>query len=526
MGTMHFVANDSDDLADMDRWEGTPVKLVGMVLMVATLSLAFRPASVVTFKPLSEDGYYALNVSKNIARGLGITIDGVHATNGFQPLFTFLCVPAFMLSEDDVLGVRAVLALEGCFLLATAYLLGSIARDAIQEAAPRLAKRAFWYTATIYLASITILRMHMNGLETGATLFFYCLAWRYYQRTGKWSWKSQCGLGVILGLLVLTRIDTVFLVILAACMPLMIKKRPWKTRLGWLLTVGGTALLISAPWWCYNLIGFGSLMPSSGKAQQALALSLDRVVVALKAIVQLAVPFFYLGRFADSVDVAARVAILVAGTFLIRRWWPAPRRPIWNERCPVRGRTLEFAFLMLLSTGILVVWYVVDFWTVHFYPRYFAPILLPTVVVTGWLAARASLSWPRLAAGTVAAMCALSLWSIGLWWMGYLDTGDSFIRIAVPLVKSHVPPHDYVAAAQSGTLGFFRDRVVNVDGKVNPEALKHQKDMRAYLRSRQVLWFCDWDGYCRRYLGAIPEDHGWRLVAKADAFRLYHYGPP
>ena len=91
-------------------------------------------------------------------------------------------------------------------------------------------------------------------------------------------------------------------------------------------------------------------------------------------------------------------------------------------------------------------------------------------------------------------------------------------------MRDHVPPGDEVAAGQSGTLGFFRERVVNPDGKVNREALAYQANMGDYLRRRGVKWFVDWQHYAERYLGPDPAAHGWRLVATRADFRLYRHG--
>jgi hypothetical protein len=41
----------------------------------------------------------------------------------------------------------------------------------------------------------------------------------------------------------------------------------------------------------------------------------------------------------------------------------------------------------------------------------------------------------------------------------------------VEWVADHLDETHWVAAFQSGTLGFFHDRTLNLDGKVNPEAL-------------------------------------------------------
>jgi hypothetical protein len=93
----------------------------------------------------------------------------------------------------------------------------------------------------------------------------------------------------------------------------------------------------------------------------------------------------------------------------------------------------------------------------------------------------------------------------------------------VALVREHVPPGERVAAGQTGTLGFFRDRVVNLDGKVNRAALAWQARMWDYLAQEHVVWFCDWQDYAERYLGPDPAAHGWRLIATRADFRLYHH---
>jgi hypothetical protein len=95
----------------------------------------------------------------------------------------------------------------------------------------------------------------------------------------------------------------------------------------------------------------------------------------------------------------------------------------------------------------------------------------------------------------------------------------------VRLVQASVPPEATVAAGQTGTLGYFRDRVLNLDGKVNGEALRYQDRMPEYLDARGVRWFCDMRGYVDRYLGPRPEEHGWGLVAEAGLFRLYSRNP-
>ncbi len=99
------------------------------------------------------------------------------------------------------------------------------------------------------------------------------------------------------------------------------------------------------------------------------------------------------------------------------------------------------------------------------------------------------------------------------------------------LAREYVPAGERVAAGQTGTLGYFRDDVVNLDGKVNVEALKYQTHMWDYLREQNIRYFIDWPHYANKYLGVpigandVPaaEHNGWRRVAERNYFYVYEY---
>ena len=100
--------------------------------LVVALALCFRPEGDLPGAPLTEDGFYSLSVARHAALGHGLTIDGETWTNGFQPLFTLLTIPAFALAGGDRFeALRYVLALHWLFFLATALLLGAIVRDTV-----------------------------------------------------------------------------------------------------------------------------------------------------------------------------------------------------------------------------------------------------------------------------------------------------------------------------------------------------------------------------------------------------------
>ena len=78
-----------------------------------------------------------------------------------------------------------------------------------------------------------------------------------------------------------------------------------------------------------------------------------------------------------------------------------------------------------------------------------------------------------------------------------------------------------VAAAQTGTLGYFRRHVINLDGKVNPDTLRIRERARAYLDAQNVDWFVDWQYNVSRFLGQVPRENGWELVDARERFELY-----
>jgi hypothetical protein len=66
----------------------------------------------------------------------------------------------------------------------------------------------------------------------------------------------------------------------------------------------------------------------------------------------------------------------------------------------------------------------------------------------------------------------------------------------VEWVHANVPDDVWVAAIQTGTLGYFHDRTRNLDGKVSPEALAARLEGRTfrYVLDKRVAYVTDWVG--------------------------------
>src|SRR5258708_26026533 len=237
---------------------GRVLKGLALLLALLTLSLSFREKSLLLHPPLSEDGYYSMTIARNIAGGRGVSVDGRTPTNGFQPLFTFLSVPVFLLAGPDrILGVRLFLALHWLFYVATAAALGRILRDALDPRDARGRELAPWCAAALYLCLFPVFGHHFNGLETGCLLLSYAVVLRYAQTHALKTPAETAILGALLGLAVLSRIDAVFFVILVCGYLFGSGEGRAGARLRPAAAAAAAAFLVSSPWWLYSVLAFG-----------------------------------------------------------------------------------------------------------------------------------------------------------------------------------------------------------------------------------------------------------------------------
>jgi hypothetical protein len=508
---------DQELAAGRAAWRRGAWTAFGLVVLVL-VSLALRPDPRVADVPFLEDGYYAFTVSDNLAAGDGLTIDGEHLTNGFQPLFTIVSAPLFL--AGDELALRLVMLAQVALYVAAGLLLGRIVASARGPALGGREGVVVPLVAVLFLSAAFLMRTSANGLETGALLFMYVLWWRRYQLRGMATVRDAAALGVVAGLTVLTRIDATFVVALfAAATVLWAADRREALRRA--AAFAGVAALVSAPWWLYNTLAFGSPMPTSGSAQTEWRFEVGRFGELFGALAQAASPWFYLGvRFQPAWPVAAVVAVAAGGV-----WWfllrgqgepPAPEDPQQLRRAD------RFAQVLVVGGGLLATYYVASSWATHFYPRYLALLALPALYLWSRFVLSFTARWPKLGVLGIAAIMLVGTVQVLILWTEEGPNGNPMLRDQVPLVERTVPAGELVAAGQSGTLGFYRDGVVNLDGKVNPDAYEAREHMAAYLAEQGVTWLCDWDGYVQSYVGEDPEAAGWVEVDREGDFGCWH----
>lgn len=509
-------------------------KLLFRVLMLAMIGgLAFRLFPIVTGQPalsqffMTEDGYLLLTVARNMAIGLGMSVsDGTIVTNGVQPLVTFLFTLPYLLTGGDkvasLIGVHLIAA--GAALGGAVALRGFAARVLVRQDDNPLWP---WLVAALWFTGPLLVLHTMNGLETGLYTLMILLTLlqfaRVLERGPEAGLGARLALGALCGLTFLARNDAVFLVtavfFLWGFQEWLGQRMRFVEVLGRVVPAGLVSLVIAAPWLIHNKLRFGSIVPISGSAQSVNAEFGQNAVLLPSKFFEDLFPMLpipeSIERSAPVVAVTTVVVLAVLGWFLFRCW----RRG---------GRIRVVVAAYVLHGLALSAYYGLTFGAAHFLGRYMAPLapLMILAAVSVLLDIAYALGGPRrgddLAAG--AGLAALLLSALLL------------VRLVLPgnhvhehfqvvnWVERNVPETTWVGAVQTGTLGYWHDRTINLDGKVNPAALAAREqsgDVLDYVVASDIDYLADWPGILQfTQRGNAAFDDAFEVVVNDPAARL------
>lgn len=445
----------------------------------------------------TEDGYLMQTIARNMALGLGMsTAAGTIPTNGTQPLFTFVSAGLHALAAAD--KTRAMLFVQLVSVLiasAAAWVLWRLGRLVLGSSRDGSVVAAL--AASVWFASANGVRHSMNALETGlyalvALLIVYAfvlLATRPVSRP----WLGAAGLGILLGAAFWTRNDAVFLV-LAACLARLTVAPAGPasgvvSRLRDATLMGAVAVAVATPWLWYNYTSFGHIMPISGQSQSLHARLGGNLGAAVVNLTEYISVVFQLPRRLEGdgrVVLACGALILCTAAGLVqvlRRGTPQQKAAAW---------------LAGLFSLFLVAFYGGYFGAGYFMSRYLfvlSPLLALLVVGAACRALGSQPERRRVALGAAAAVAALAAivpLNVRLYRHG---TNNMHFQV-VDWVSENVAADAWVGAVQTGTLGYFHDRTINLDGKVNPEALAAESQGRLlqYVADGPIQYLADWVG--------------------------------
>lgn len=479
------------------------ILLGGLLLLNLLLRLfvvAFQPLAALDGLFIPDDAYLSLTLARNIARGLG-PLYGFDYTNGFQPLYVFLMVPAYWIwPTDPVLPVRAALILLVIFdTLALLMLYRLVEMRSRSRVTPALVAVAWIFNPYIICTTL-------NGLETIISMFFIILVFYIFYRAhgavpgqgGRRSPKWDFTLGLALGLAVFARIDNLFL---APIILLGLACGHWRQpdalrrialRAG-LMALG--ALLVYLPWLAYSFYYTGDLYPISGKAVRHMSMNIP-VGEGQSLYTELYRPMISSGlRVAYGCNRLCLNLILALFmiTLLTRRLTP----PLEAAR-----RILEY-YPILLFSGALFLAYVFYIFAPWYFGRYLFPSILPPLVCLGAVTDVLATGIPSGRVKTLGLVFLFVVVVAGQAGSGgfrtFYATHDTRLAGYMNLglwAKGHFMDGTVVGCGQTGALGYFADnlKVINLDGVVNKachQALVRKRGLD-YIRRRGIEYVIGW----------------------------------
>ncbi|MBM4337823.1 MAG: hypothetical protein FJ108_18195, partial [Deltaproteobacteria bacterium] len=217
----------------------------------------------------ADDAYYYLVIAGNAATGHGFTMDRISPTNGFQPLWMWLLVPIARLVGDDAnLLLLVVQGICVAIFAVAGGLLCGLLRAQIGRVPALIAGLLLFFPR--------IENALLSGMEAALLLSIFAALLIEALRSGALSnpepRASDARTGALVGLLMLARLDSVFVALaLAAWVGVqglahgegtLVERLLRTARKG--LGVFWPAVLLLVPYLAWNRLEFGHFVPISG----------------------------------------------------------------------------------------------------------------------------------------------------------------------------------------------------------------------------------------------------------------------
>tara|TARA_B100000242_G_C43040356_1_gene485310 strand:+ start:692 stop:2284 length:1593 start_codon:yes stop_codon:yes gene_type:complete len=485
----------------------------GLILAYGIFLSIFSPADFPTSmkagfmpylsdKPVGEDGFYMLDLAWNVASNKGLSYAGL-PTTGTQPLVTFIYsllawININFLGANKWLLVRHIILFGTFTHIIFSYLMGCICTLLYKKQNNNIL--IFSIGSSLTLFSFGLYRISTYGLETG----FYLLGLAYFflfllinlKKGHKLNVFNIMYIGLISGLLILTRID--FLIILGfTLLFLNIKKifPVYKSSLIFLI-----ALIISSPWFFYVKSITDKFIPSSGGAQSEL-INFENISSRSTEFVKSFISHFSI-LIKDGREVLFFSSLIVVFFFVLINFL---NKKVYNETKKILSNSIfiSFGFSLLLLSLI----YFSTSWATHFYYRYISPIsiiLIPIISINliSIFKTKKYIFFVCILLFTLQSYASLHLGNVG-------NTNSVTAGYVYSNFQSN---NEYIGAFQSGVVGYFNNNVINLDGKLDHNALKahlRHKDRKdnykfsKFIEEKNINIIVDWEKYFKNYLNDL-----------------------
>ena len=428
-----------------------------------------------------DDAYYYFKIAENVAAGSGATFDGIHKTSGFQPLWMLCLAPVFWICPNvPETAVRIAFSVQAAVLFAAGALIVSVLSRVFPWKV--VLGVAICYTFSVFVLAI-------NGMETAVEILALAALFAYGWHakvffSDRPSMFKRFLFGVLLGVVMLSRLDTVFLgaTIVAFCVGSALATPGGRLRnLAGAAVIFAGASLAVAPYLIYNYATFGSASPISGTLKSGFPhVSLDRSWDVLED--SLGLPKLLL------------LASIVVFALLYFGWYLITARSVRSAGDAKFYFHTSVAVLACdivlhsLHTVLFMKWAVC---TWHFFPYLlFAALAIaaPFEKLVSSRIGKAVYWWATI--GLVAA--GILGYGLRMTVSGRLPTWQTVSYEAALWAREHTDPSDVFALKDTGNFGFFSQRrVINLDGVVNNlefQELLKTRQLQKYFQQNHVKY--------------------------------------
>jgi hypothetical protein len=454
---------------------------------------------------MADDAFYYFQIARNVARGLGTTFDGVHATNGYHPLWLLISAGVFALVPGDTAPLMLLYALQVAMLIGAALLLFL----ALKEIDPV----ASAFTVVLLLASFYSRKILFEGMESGVAfllvsgLILLAVRWRtrFFVPATR---RDAVVLFVLLLAVSLARLEAAFLAASWVVVALVMDARERGHARGRILAVALGLALAGAAYVATNLVLVGVPFPISGLVKAGGHHAWDAAypifVGHRDAFDGLIAPPGG-SRWAQGLRAMEAVALVLALLLQLRR-----------SRRDDPGRALALGYFLLF---VVVFVTVSAFVTRGIWYWYRWPALLAGVLATFALVhlVLARIRPARLGLVLLAAVVAVAVvpdWVLTLRPPTLADWNplrgfvmDDTIRF----IADRIPADERIGGVSNGIFTYFSGRrIENLEGLANGAAFyKARVDpltYAAYLREGRIRWIVF---------------HAWSKDDRALKFNMY-----
>lgn len=428
------------------------------LLLFATTVASLWLAAIVWMHPTAfvpDDVFFYLNIADHIVRGHGSTFNGAVPTNGYHPLWMLVAVAERAIvggKGEALLRVHLAVSLALNVLSVGAYLL--LARRYLPSPAGLGAALIAAYITFNHLGSELHLALPLLILSLGLTA-------RNLRRADAGT-MWLCAQGAAMGLTLLGRLDSVFVLVVLGLATAVLPGAPRVLSWRRLLLVGGTATLTVAPYIVWNLVRFGHPVPISGAIKMGLARHGHSAMLGNQTIVLI-------------------VAVLCAAPLLLWRARARPDRWLGALWC---GTAVHLAHV--LSSMIAV-------WTWYFLGELLVAAVLADLagsfILRRWALIRSG-PWPLR---VIAASLSVALITVALVRGTHRERDVPWFRTVTAWYNTHVPAkHGIAVAIAPGSQGYFSHHpILALDGLTMDRAFYQDAANRgvyAALRDRGVRY--------------------------------------